>query len=215
MVVVAVYGRAMGLFRRKTDPPLVHPEVQRAIVVHAGPDVVSKHLEGYAQIMGRNGRDLPVEVATAPSAASGDGAWTRFALPAGGMHPWEAANLAFWLCELGDVVLASGPSPTFPAHWLVRSPAGGDWLEGWTVDSTPIGLHVPMHRVVLGDDEVTVPAQPVDQLLTSLGAPALTHPAWTPQPPTVVRSEDPQRDLNPDLTDTAPNRRALSPFDFG
>lgn len=200
----------MGLFRRKktddaagqSSAQVEHPLVERTIYLRADETALTSQLEGYASIMGARARELPLVVDRA-------GEWLRLALPIEGVHPWECTNLAFWLHEVGDVVVVSAASPTFPTHWLVRAADPGDLLEGWTEDGEAITVHVPSNVVVRDDGDVGVARCGVVEALTGLGIP-LT--GWESVGVVTARSEDPGRELEPGLGRSVRDRRALQPF---
>ena len=189
----------MGLFSRRTKEPIVHPRVERTIYVETTARSLDDHLDGYAEIMGRHARDLDVVVWSS-------GGWLRLDLPDQGVHPWELHNLAYWLLELGDVVVVSGPSPELHGYHLVRADDPNDLMEGWTDAGEPMTVHVPGNDVVRPDPEVAMPASTRRDALQAAGVP---HDGWTEIDRVTVRSEDPGHVLNPSMAATKPDRAAL------
>jgi hypothetical protein len=191
----------MGLFRRRQREPITHPPVERTIHLRSPVSALDAHLDRYAAAMGRNARELPMT-------AAASGPWIRMTFPASGVHPWEAINLAYWLLELGEVMLVSGPSPTFPGHWLVRAPVTAALFEGWTDTGEPITIDVPSNRVVREDLDVSEPPRSTADRLRAARVPS---GGWIAINWLVVHSEDPGHDLAPTLQDAVPNRAALRP----
>jgi hypothetical protein len=191
----------MGLFSRKPKEPIVHPAVERTIHVEVDRAAVPPHLDGYWEIMGRRARELEVGIASSRS-------WVRLTLPRAGVHPWEAHNLAYWLLELGTVVVVVGPSPDRPGYHLLRADDPNDLLEGWTDDGEPVTVHVPGNDVVRPDPEVAGIARSAAAALRDVGVP---HDGWADHGTILVFSEDPGHDLNPAMAATRRSRAALRP----
>ncbi|MEO1061653.1 MAG: hypothetical protein AAFZ07_09565 [Actinomycetota bacterium] len=177
----------------------MHPAVDRSIHVRAQDRAIDDQLGGYAEIMGRRARALEVRRWTA-------GDWCRLDLPGDGVHPWELHNLAYWLLEVGDVVVTSGPGPGFAAYHLVRADHPNDLLEGWTDTAEALTVHVPGNDVIRPDPDVPAPALTTAQALRGAGVPT---EGWIDRGVVAVMSEDPGHDLNPSMSATKPNRAAL------
>lgn len=192
----------MGLFSRKPKEPVVHPTVERTIWLRADPIRLGPHLDEYAAIMGKRARAIGVE-------AWRSGEWLRLSLPREGVHPWEHHNLAYWLLELGDVVVAAGETADFPAYSAERGPSPLDLFEGHTAAGEPVSFHVPTNKVVRSDSDVAVAKLGTAERLASAGVPV---DGWAPVGAVDVRSEDPQHDLGPRLDDVVANRAALRRF---
>ncbi len=184
----------MGLFSKKHQEPLIHPEVRRSILVPGGLDDVLGRLGGYSDLQS------PKHATAHTVLVAESEGWTIIQLPPA-LHPWVFHNLGFWLLEArpgGErTILRSAAGPTHPAYCLVDDPELDDCLcgvdehgEGWTVS-------VPTNDIVRPE---AVPAR--------ADLPVVDPPAGHRS--VEILLEDPGRHLNPTNEATARSRRRLA-----
>jgi len=187
----------MGLFSKKSTPPITHAPVQRVVYVRAGEAAVTGHLDAYSSLFPpKRADEHDLQIATS-------GEWTAIRLP-DAIHPWQLHNLAYWMldCEHAgtepnaDMIAVSAAGPAHPGYRLVRDDDVPDSLCGWDDDGRGWTVHVPGNDIVRPEDV------PVSRALTT---PAGFHEWRTVS----VRLEDPGADMNPSNEATVKSRRHL------